>query len=274
MANSEKSLIDSKVAVIGAGVMGEALISALITYGVKPTNITISEKREERAAELIARYKVANADLAKNVAQSDLILLVVKPQDMATVLAEIAPVISKGVLVISFVAGKQIRGIADIIGTSANPVIRVMPNTPTLVGAGMAAISCCGLVSPEQRAFTLGFLGAVGKVIEVDEDLQDAVTATSGSGPAYFFRFVEAMVDGAVALGLSKEDATTLTIQTIVGAAKLLDQSGDSPTTLREKVTSPNGTTFAALNSFNDSEISATVAKAMKAARDRSQELA
>ena len=274
MANSEKSLIDSKVAVIGAGVMGEALISALITYGVKPTNITISEKREERAAELITRYKVANADLAKNVAQSDLILLVVKPQDMATVLAEIAPVISKGVLVISFVAGKQIRSIADQIGTSANPVIRVMPNTPTLVGAGMAAISCCPLVTSEQKAFTLGFLGAVGKVIEVDEDLQDAVTATSGSGPAYFFRFVEAMVDGAVALGLSKEDATTLTIQTIVGAAKLLDQSGDSPTTLREKVTSPNGTTFAALNSFNGSDISATVADAMKAARDRSQELA
>jgi pyrroline-5-carboxylate reductase len=274
MANSEKSLIDSKVAVIGAGVMGEALISALITYGVKPTNIAISEKREERAAELITLYKVANAELATNVAQSDLILLVVKPQDMATVLAEIAPVISKGVLVISFVAGKQIRSIADQIGTSANPVIRVMPNTPTLVGAGMAAISCCVLVTPEQKDFTLGFLGAVGKVIEVDEDLQDAVTATSGSGPAYFFRFVEAMIDGAVALGLSKEDATTLTIQTIVGSAKLLDQSGDSPTTLREKVTSPNGTTFAALNSFNDSDISATVAKAMKAARDRSQELA
>jgi pyrroline-5-carboxylate reductase len=274
MANSEKSLIDSKVAVIGAGVMGEALISALITYGVKPTNIAISEKREERAAELITLYKVANAELATNVTQSDLILLVVKPQDMATVLAEIAPVISKGVLVISFVAGKQIRSIADQIGTSANPVIRVMPNTPTLVGAGMAAISCCALVTPEQKDFTLGFLGAVGKVIEVDEDLQDAVTATSGSGPAYFFRFVEAMIDGAVALGLSKEDATTLTIQTIVGSAKLLDQSGDSPTTLREKVTSPNGTTFAALNSFNDSDISATVAKAMKAARDRSQELA
>jgi pyrroline-5-carboxylate reductase len=274
MANSEKSLIDSKIAVIGAGVMGEALISALITYGVKPTNITISEKREERAAELITRYKVANAALAQNVGESELILLVVKPQDLNAVLAEIAPVITKGVLVISFVAGKQIRTIADQIGTSANPVIRVMPNTPTLVGAGMAAISCCGLVTLEQRQFTLGFLGAVGKVIEVDEDLQDAVTATSGSGPAYFFRFVEAMIDGAIALGLSKEDATTLTIQTIVGAAKLLDQSGDSPTTLREKVTSPNGTTFAALNSFNDSDISATVAKAMKAARDRSQELA
>jgi len=274
MANSEKSFSESKVAVIGAGVMGEALISALITYGIAPSNITISEKREERAAELIAKYKVANAALAENVAQCDLILLVVKPQDMQSVLAEIKPAISHGTLIISFVAGKQIRSIADQIGTSANPVIRVMPNTPTLVGAGMSAISCCGLVTPAQRDFTLGFLGAVGKVIEVDEDLQDAVTATSGSGPAYFFRFVEAMVDGAVALGLSKEDATTLTIQTIVGAAKLLDQSGDSATTLREKVTSPNGTTFAALNSFNDSDISATVAKAMKAARDRSQELA
>jgi pyrroline-5-carboxylate reductase len=269
MANSEK-----QVAVIGAGVMGEALISALITYGISPSAITISEKRAERAAELITRYKVSNAELKENVAKSDLILLVVKPQDMATVLAEVKTAIRKGVLVISFVAGKQIRDIADQIGTSANPVIRVMPNTPALVGAGMSAISCCGAVTPDQREFTVGFLGAVGKVIEVDEDLQDAVTATSGSGPAYFFRFVEAMVDGAVALGLSPADATTLTIQTIVGAAKLLDQSGDSPTTLREKVTSPNGTTFAALNSFNDSDISSVVAKAMKAARDRSQELA
>jgi pyrroline-5-carboxylate reductase len=269
MANSEK-----QVAVIGAGVMGEALISALITYGISPSAITISEKRAERAAELMESYKVSNGGLIDNVAKSDLILLVVKPQDMATVLAEIKTAIRKGVLIISFVAGKQIRDIADQIGTSANPVIRVMPNTPALVGAGMSAISCCGAVTEEHRKFTLGFLGAVGKVIEVDEDLQDAVTATSGSGPAYFFRFVEAMVDGAVALGLSREDATTLTIQTIVGAAKLLDQSGDSPTTLREKVTSPNGTTFAALNSFNDSDISGVVAKAMKAARDRSQELA
>ena len=269
MANSEK-----QVAVIGAGVMGEALISALITYGISPSAITISEKRAERAAELITRYKVSNAELKENVAKSDLILLVVKPQDMATVLAEVKTAIRKGVLVISFVAGKQIRDIADQIGTSANPVIRVMPNTPALVGAGMSAISCCGLVTQEQREFTIGFLGAVGKVIEVDEDLQDVVTATSGSGPAYFFRFVEAMVDGAVALGLSHADATTLTIQTIVGAAKLLDQSGDTPTTLREKVTSPNGTTFAALSSFNDSDISGVVAKAMKAARDRSQELA
>ena len=269
MANSEK-----QVAVIGAGVMGEALISALITYGISPSAITISEKREERALELVDRYKVTKATLSDNIAKCDIILLVVKPQDMAAVLQELKSDIRPGCLVISFVAGKQIRGIADLIGTSANPVIRVMPNTPTLVGAGMAAISCCKLVTAEQREFALGFLSAVGKVIEVDETLQDAVTATSGSGPAYFFRFVEAMVEGAVALGLSQEDATTLTIQTIIGAAKLLDQSGDTPTTLREKVTSPNGTTFAAINSFNDSDIFGVVANAMKAARDRSQELA
>jgi pyrroline-5-carboxylate reductase len=269
MANSEK-----QVAVIGAGVMGEALISALITYGISPSAITISEKREERALELIDRYKVANAALSDNVAKCDLILLVVKPQDMAGVLQEIKAHIRPGCLIISFVAGKKINYIADLIGTRANPVIRVMPNTPTLVGAGMAAISSCVLVTAEEREFVLGFLGAVGKVIEVDESLLDAVTATSGSGPAYFFKFVEAMVEGAIALGLSHADATTLTIQTIVGAAKLLDQSGDTPTTLREKVTSPNGTTFAALNSFNDSDISGVVAKAMKAARDRSQELA
>jgi pyrroline-5-carboxylate reductase len=182
MANSEK-----QVAVIGAGVMGEALISALITYGISPSAITISEKRAERAAELIARYKVSNADLKENVAKSDLILLVVKPQDMATVLADVKTAIRKGVLVISFVAGKQISDIADQIGTSANPVIRVMPNTPALVGAGMSAISCCGLVTPEQREFTVGFLGAVGKVIEVTEDLLAKEREQLNLNPYNFF---------------------------------------------------------------------------------------
>ena len=149
-----------------------------------------------------------------------------------------------------------------------------MPNTPTLVGVGMSAISCCDLVTVEQREFVLGFLGAVGKVIEVTEELQDAVTATSGSGPAYFFRFVEAMVDGAKKLGLSHEIATMLTVQTMLGAAKLLESSGKSASTLRENVTSPNGTTAAALASFETDQISTIVATAMKAARNRSQELA
>ena len=263
----------SKVAVIGAGVMGEALIAALISYGVKPEFITISEKRDERAAELIAKYSIKAAPLAANVSSADALLLVVKPQDMGAVLEEIKGSINPAAVVITFAAGKTISFISNGLGTG-NPVVRVMPNTPTLVGAGMAAASMGAGVTDAQKGFVLGFLAATGKVIEVGEELQDAVTATSGSGPAYFFAFVEAMVAGAKELGLSDADATTLTVQTIVGAAKLLDESGKSATTLRENVTSPNGTTAAALASFGSSELNSMVAKAMKAARDRSQELA
>jgi pyrroline-5-carboxylate reductase len=263
----------SKVAVIGAGVMGEALIVALISSGVNSNRITISEKREDRAQELIAKYSINSAELASNVAHADALLLVVKPQDMGSVLEEIKGSINPEAVVITFAAGKTISFISNGLGTS-NPVVRVMPNTPTLVGAGMAAASMGAGVTAAQRDFVLGFLGATGKVIEVSEDLQDAVTATSGSGPAYFFAFVEAMVAGAKELGLSQEDATTLTVQTIVGAAKLLDESGKSATTLRENVTSPNGTTAAALASFASADLNSMVANAMKAARDRSQELA
>ena len=263
----------SKVAVVGAGIMGEALIAALISSGVNPELITISEKRADRSAELIARYSIKQAPLATNVADADAVLLVVKPQDMTVVLEEIKESINPSTVVISFAAGKTISFISSVLGTN-NPVVRVMPNTPTMVGAGMAAASMGTGVTEAQKKFVLGFLAATGKVIEVAEDLQDAVTATSGSGPAYFFAFVEAMVAGARDLGLSEEEATILTIQTIVGAAKLLDESGKSATTLRENVTSPNGTTAAALASFGSSDLNSMVAKAMKAASDRSQELA
>jgi len=263
----------NQVGVIGAGVMGEALIAALISYGVSPQSIVISEKRKERSDELVARYGIKTAELSTNVSTSDALLLVVKPQDMAAVLEEIKGSINKGAVVITFAAGKKISFIGQGLGTG-NSVVRVMPNTPTLVGEGMAAVSLGSGVSLQQAEFVSGFLAATGKVIEVSEDLQDAVTATSGSGPAYFFRFVEAMIAGAIALGLSEEDATTLTVQTIVGAAKLLNESGKSATTLRENVTSPNGTTAAALTTFESEHIGEVVAKAMKAARDRSQELA
>ena len=262
-----------QVGVIGAGVMGEALIAALITYGIPANSIVISEKRSERVEELVQRYGIQASDLATNVSTADALLLVVKPQDMSAVLEEIKSDIKTSALVITFAAGKKISFIEDCLGTG-NPVIRVMPNTPTLVGAGMAAMSLGAGVSSDQALFVSGFLGATGKVIEVTEDLQDAVTATSGSGPAYFFRFVEAMVSAAQELGLSPTDASTLTIQTIVGAAKLLDESGKSATTLRENVTSPNGTTAAALASFEEDKISEVISKAMTAARNRSQELA
>ena len=261
------------VGVIGAGVMGEALIAALISYGLSPELITISEKRSDRADELIARYGINVRDIHENVASAAVLLLVVKPQDMAGVLAEIKSSINSKAVVVTFAAGKKIAFIADALGTG-NPIVRVMPNTATMVGAGMAAVSLGDGVTAEQSAFITGFLSATGKVVQVPEDLQDAVTATSGSGPAYFFRFVEAIVDGAEQLGLSRDVATTLTVQTMVGAAKLLEQSGKSATTLRENVTSPNGTTAAALASLEADQIATIVAAAMKAARDRSQELA
>ena len=267
MANQQK------VAVLGAGVMGEALIAALIGSGVKSSSIAIVEKRPERCSELVGKYAITVESLGNAVSTSDVILLVVKPQDMQGLLAEIKPDINKSALLLSFVAGKKIGFIQENLSDS-QPIVRIMPNTPTSVGLGAAGYSFGSAVTQEDRAFVASLLAAAGKAVEVDESLQDAITATSGSGPAYFFAFVEAMVDGAVALGLSREDATTLTIQTIVGSAALLEKSGDSPTTLREKVTSPNGTTAAALASFSNDHLSEIVARAMKAAHARSQELA
>ncbi len=261
------------VTVIGAGVMGEALIAALISFGVAPSSIAVIEKRKARGDELIDRYGISVGELETSVPKAEIILLVVKPADMADLLAQLKPLINPDCLIVSFAAGKKLSFISDGLAT-ANPLMRVMPNTATIVGAGMAAISCGPGVTPQQREFVFGFLGATGKVVELPEDLQDAVTATSGSGPAYFFRFVEAMVAGAQALGLSHEVATELTVQTIIGAAKLLELSGKSATTLRENVTSPNGTTAAALASLEEAQISTIIVTAMKAARDRSQELA
>ena len=261
------------VGVIGAGVMGEALIAALISSGVSPELISFAEKRKERADELVSKYSIINKELAEVVAGSDVLLLVVKPQDIDIALLDIAPNLKPDTLIMSFAAGKTIGYISGTLNTE-NPVVRVMPNTPALIGKGAAGYSYGPGATDAHKAFVSSFLAATGIAIEVPESLQDAVTATSGSGPAYFFAFVEAMVAGAKELGLSDHDATTLTIQTIVGAAKLLDESGKSATTLRENVTSPNGTTAAALASFGHDNLNSIVAKAMKAARDRSQELA
>ncbi len=263
----------NRVGVIGAGVMGEALIAALIKSGHPRAEITFAEKRADRAAELVERYSITHTSIEDCARSSDVLLLVVKPQDMATTLATISPAINTAALVISFAAGKTIASIAAGLN-SPNPIVRVMPNTPALVGLGASGYSLGDGISESHRKFITSFLAATGIAIEVPESLQDAVTATSGSGPAYFFAFVEAMVEGAVALGLSPEDAHALTVQTIVGAAALLQSSGDSPTTLREKVTSPNGTTAAALTTFNESHLKEIVGSAMQSAARRSQELA
>lgn len=258
-----------RISVIGAGVMGEALIAALIKAGHQPEHIEIIEKREERCQELINKYSIK---VGKDLSSTDVVLLVVKPQDLDGVLKDINGKLPKNSLVLSFVAGKKISAIVNGLSGHGS-VVRVMPNTPALVGKGASGYSLSTDVDEHQKRFVIDLLNAAGIAEEVPEELQDAVTATSGSGPAYFYAFVEAMVKGAKELGLSDEVATTLTVQTLIGAANLLENSGKSATTLRENVTSPNGTTFAALQSFASSDLEKIVAKAMRAARDRSIEL-
>jgi len=262
-----------QVGLIGVGVMGEALISGLISARFPKAQIVFTEKREERAREISSKYGARAVDLTELASSSDVILLVVKPQDLAELLAALADKLKKSAVLVSFAAGKTTEFISEKVGPNIS-VIRVMPNTPTLIGLGMAAISLGKSVNTEQAEFVSDFLMTCGKVISVEEGLQDAVTALSGSGPAYFFAFVEEMIKSGISLGLSSEQATTLAIQTMVGSAAMLEQSGKSAATLRENVTSPNGTTAAALKVFNDAKLGEIVESAMTAARNRSQELA
>jgi pyrroline-5-carboxylate reductase len=262
-----------QVGLIGVGVMGEALISGLISARFPKAQIVFTEKREERAREISSKYGARAVDLIELASSSDVILLVVKPQDLAELLAALADKLKKSAVLVSFAAGKTTEFISEKVGPNIS-VIRVMPNTPTLIGLGMAAISLGKSVNAEQADFVSDFLMTCGKVISVEESLQDAVTALSGSGPAYFFAFVEEMIKSGISLGLSSEQATTLAIQTMVGSAAMLEQSGKSAATLRENVTSPNGTTAAALKVFNDAKLGEIIESAMTAARNRSQELA
>jgi pyrroline-5-carboxylate reductase len=253
--------------------MGEAFIAALIRSGVPATSITAVVRRSERGEELKTKYSIGIHTLEDALKSSDVVILGIKPQGLADLMPEVAPHLRSDALVISLLAGKTIAGISAGLNNHAS-IARVMPNTPTLIGKGMAGYSLSSGVTSEQKKFVEALLAATGKALEIPEELQNALTGTSGSGPAYFFRFVEAMVDGAVAMGLSREDATTLTIQTIVGAAALLDESDDSPTRLREKVTSLKGATAEALAVFDEAGISDIVARAMAASARRAGELA
>ena len=261
-----------EVGIIGAGIMGEALIAAILKAGITASSIAIADKRTERLAELQKKYGCAVVDVNEITIQAKNILLVVKPQDMDSLLDSIGNSISNSQRVISFAAGKKTSSIEEHL-VEGVPVLRVMPNTPMSVGVGASAISAGKSAADEDVRAVEELLRASGKTIVVDESLQDAVTATSGSGPAYFFRFVEAMIAGAKDLGLSDSDARTLVLQTINGAAAMLSVEGSSPSTLRENVTSPKGTTFAALQVFETSNLEEIVKKAMAAARDRSHEL-
>jgi len=265
--------VTSRVAILGAGVMGETLLSGLIRAGRRAEDLLVGEKRSERASELQERYGVevvTNVDAAQ---KADTLALVVKPQDMDDLLAEIAPVLRPGQLVVSLAAGITTTFIESRL-PDAVAVVRVMPNTPALVDEGMAAISRGSHCDEEHLVEAESLMASTGKVIRVPERQQDAVTAISGSGPAYIFFVVESMIEAGVHLGLPRGVAAELVVQTVVGSAKLLRETGEHPTVLRERVTSPGGTTAAALRELEDHKVRAAFLTALEAARDRSRALA
>jgi pyrroline-5-carboxylate reductase len=263
----------AKVGFIGAGNMGEPLLVGLLAAGAPASNIRFTVRRPERESELVARYRITPSSMEEMAASSDILMLLIKPQDLETITSRIAPVLKEGTLVISFLAGKRISKISSLLEGKAR-VIRVMPNTPTALGVGMSGVSYGEGVESSEIQLVRRFLAACGEYVEIPEEQQDALAALSGSGPAYFFAFVEALIDGGVELGLDREIATTLANQTILGAARMLRESGKPAGTLRENVTSPKGMTYEGLKVLSEGDMHALVARAMKAARDRSLELA
>jgi pyrroline-5-carboxylate reductase len=260
------------VAILGGGVMGETLISGLLRAGWSAEEVVVSERRPERAAELAKRYGVRIADNAEAASASDTVVLVVKPQDIDGLLALLAPHVTAEHLVVSVAAGVPTSRIEAAL-PEGTPVVRVMPNTPMLVGEAMSAISGGSHATDEHLAEVEKMLGSVGRVVRVPESQQDAVTALSGSGPAYFFYLVEAMIDAGILLGLPRAVAADLIVQSAYGAAKMMRESGDHPVILREAVTSPGGTTIAAVRELERHGVRAALLAAIEAARDRSVEL-
>ena len=261
------------VAIVGVGVIGETLLSGLLRAGRTPSDLVIGEKRAERARELTEKYAVRVVSNIQAVEEADTVALVVKPQDMTDVLAEISPALRPGQLLVSLAAGITTSFIERHTPDGV-AVVRVMPNTPALVDEGMAAISPGSHCSEEHLEEAESLLAATGRVVRVPESQQDAVTAISGSGPAYLFFVVEAMIEAGVHLGLPRTTATELVVQTALGSAKMLRETGEHPTVLRERVTSPGGTTAAAIRELEDHRVRAAFMTAMEAARDRSRALA
>ncbi|MGH2787234.1 MAG: pyrroline-5-carboxylate reductase [Actinomycetota bacterium] len=264
-----------KLAVLGGGKMGEALIAGLADSGwCRPEDIVVTGRRQDRLDELAQNYKVrASLRNADAVVGADIVVIAVKPQDLDGLLADISRMITAEQTVLSLVAAIPTSYIESRLGPSI-PIVRAMPNTPALVHEGMAGIAAGRHANAEHLDLAKEVLGQVGRVVSVSEPYLDAVTAISGSGPAYFALLAEAMIEGGILLGLSREVATELVIQTMLGSAKLLRDSHMHPVELREMVTSPGGTTIRAIRVLEQSGVRAAFLNAIQAAMDRSLELA
>ena len=261
-----------KLAIVGGGFMGSAIAEGLIASGWQPHDLVVSEVREARRRVLVDDLQLSVADSAADaVSRAATVLLAVKPQDAEQALNECAPSFPADALLVSICAGISTATIEATLGEVA--VIRCMPNTPAAIGHGATAIARGAHASDEHLATALNMLGTVGKVVVVGEDQMDAVTAVSGSGPAYVFYLAEAMIRAAEAEGLSAEHAHVLVYQTISGAARLLRRDPAGPAELRRRVTSPNGTTHAAISHLEAEGWADAFVEAVRRARVRSEEL-
>jgi pyrroline-5-carboxylate reductase len=262
-----------RIAILGAGKMGEALLSGLLRAGRPAGDVIATARRKDRGHVLRERYGVEICSNADAAAAASTLVIAVKPQDMSDLLDDLAGAVSPDNLVISMAAGIT-TGFIERRLVDGVAVVRVMSNTPVLVDEAMSAISPGAHAKEEHLAGAAALLGTVGKVIRVPESQQDAVTALSGSGPAYFFYLVEAMIDAGILLGLPRAVAADLIVQTAIGAAVMLRDSGEHPVKLREAVTSPAGTTINAIRELENHGVRAALLAALEAARDRSRELA
>ena len=270
------SVLDNqKISFIGGGNMAQALISGLVSCGVKPSLITVADPNSEAREQLAAKGLNTvdpTADAKAAVIDADIVVLAVKPQVMKAVVGSFADALDKQ-LVISVAAGLSTELLSNMLGGYKN-IVRAMPNTPAMIQMGATGLYGTDNISTEQKQLATAVMEASGLVMWVDnEEHMHAVTAVSGSAPAYMFYFIESMVDGAVALGLDKEQASALAMQTMLGAAKMAMNSDDAPAELRRKVTSPNGTTQAAVESMQANDVAGQIIEAMQACYDRSQAL-
>jgi len=259
---------------VGAGAMGEALIKGIVTAGlVAPGSVHAFDVRAERIAEMSQRYGIrAATSNAEVLREADVLILAVKPQIIASVLGEMRATLGRRSLVISIAAGVPTARLREVLGAEAR-LIRVMPNTPALVLEGVTAIARGQGLEPGDLETAEELFRAVGKVVVLDEGLMDAVTGLSGSGPAYVAIVIEALADGGVNMGLDRATAMTLATQTVLGAARLLAETGLHPGALKDMVSSPGGTTIAGVAGLEEGGVRTALITAVQRATLRSREL-
>jgi pyrroline-5-carboxylate reductase len=260
------------IAILGSGKMGEALLSGMLRAGVAPSGVIAAVRRVDRAQSLRDSYGIDVVSAAQAATLAETLVITVKPQDMVALLDEIAPRVSAGQLVISVAAGTTTGFIEARLGIEV-PVVRVMSNTPVLVDEAMSVISPGRHAGEQHLRRTEELFKGVGKVLRIPESQQDAATALSGSGPAYVYFLVEAMVDAGILLGMPRTTALEMVKQAVYGAATMLRESGEHPVLLREAVTSPGGTTISAIRELERHGVRAAFLAAIEAARDRGREL-